>query len=62
MGVITYRLNLNISPKMSYGMLECGSYVRELHAYDCVIKKGCYLCWTLCIFVCTYTYIVIIIK
>ena len=24
MGVIIYSFDLNISPKMSYGMLECG--------------------------------------
>ena len=38
MGVIIYSFNLHISPKMSYGVLECGSYVTELHAYDFVIK------------------------
>ena len=32
-------INLNISPKMSYGMLKC-DIVRELHAYDFVIEKG----------------------
>ena len=51
MGVIAYTFNLNISPKMSYGVLEW-YYVTELHAYDFVIKifvinKGCYLCQTL---------------
>ena len=30
--------NLNISPKMSYGVLEYDSDVTELHAYDFVIK------------------------
>ena len=49
--VIIYRFNLNISPKMSYGVLECDIVVIELHAYDFVIqdfviKKGCYLCRT----------------
>ena len=39
MGVIVYSFNLNISPTMSYGVLECDSYVTELHAYDFVIKK-----------------------
>ena len=53
MGVITYSFNLNISPKMSYGVLECDSYVTEFHAYDFVIKgfyvikQGRYLCQTL---------------
>ena len=51
MGVIIYSFNLNISPKMSYGVHEC-DIVTELHAYDFVIKdfiikNGCYLCWTL---------------
>ena len=40
MGVIIYTFNLNISPKMSYGVLEYDSYVTELHAHDFVIKKG----------------------
>ena len=45
MGVIIYSFNLNISPKMSYGVLECDSYVTELHVYsfaikDFVIKRG----------------------
>ena len=39
MGVIIYSFNLNVSPKMSYGVLEC-CYVSELHAYDFVIKRG----------------------
>ena len=52
MGVIIYSFNLNISPKMSYGVLEWYCYVTELHAYDFVlkdfvIKKWHYLCWTL---------------
>ena len=48
MGVIIYSLNWNISPKMSHGMLECDiCYVTELHAYDFVIKNGCYLFWAL---------------
>ena len=25
---------------MSYGVLDCDSYVTELHAYDFVIKEG----------------------
>ena len=47
MGAIIYCFNLNISPSMSYGMLQCDIAVTELHAYDFVIKKGHYLCWTL---------------
>ena len=52
MGVIIYSFNLNISSQMAYDMLECYSYVTELHAYDFeikdfVIKDGCYLCQTL---------------
>ena len=47
MGVMIYSFNLNISPKMSYGVLECDIVVTELHAQDFVIKKGRYLCWTL---------------
>ena len=39
MGVIIYSFNLNISPKMSYGVLECYIvYVTELHTYDFAIK------------------------
>ena len=38
MGVIIYSFNLNISPKMSYGVLECDIVVTELHAYDFVIR------------------------
>ena len=50
MGVTIYSFNLNISPKMSYGVLGCDSYVTELHAYDFIkkedfaMKRGCYLC------------------
>ena len=47
MGVIIYSFNLNISPKISYGVPESDTVVTELHAYDLVIKKGRYLCWTL---------------
>ena len=55
MHVITYSFNLKISPKMSYGVLVCDIVsVTELHAYSFVIKdfglkRGRYLCWTLCI-------------
>ena len=44
MWVIIYSFNLNISPKISHGVLECDILMLELHAYDFVIKKGCYLC------------------
>ena len=52
MDVIIYSLNLNISPKVSYGVLGCDIIVTELHGYDFVIKdfvikKGRYLCQTL---------------
>ena len=54
MGVIIYSLNLNISPKVSYGVLECDSYVTKLHPYDFirkdfVIKRGI-ICAGPCIF------------
>ena len=63
MGAIIYCFNLNISPSMSYGMLQCDIAVTELHAYDFVIKdfvikKGHYLCWT-CVFnilICVHIY------
>ena len=35
MGVITYRFNLNISSKMSYGVLEC--YIVMLQNYMLMI-------------------------
>ena len=35
MGVIIYSFNLNISPKMSYGVLECG--IAMLETYMLVI-------------------------
>ena len=39
MGVIIYSFNLNISPKMSYGVLDYDIVnVTESHAYDFVIK------------------------
>ena len=53
MGVIIYSFNMNISPKIVYGVLECDvATITELHAYDFVIKnfvmkKERYLCWTL---------------
>ena len=41
MGVIIYNLNLNISPKMSYGVLECD--IVMLHNYMLMIfnKRFC---------------------
>ena len=44
MGIIIYSFTLNISPKMSHGVLECDI---QRHAYDSVMKRGCYLCRTL---------------
>ena len=52
--------NLNISPKMSYGVLDIimlQNYMLIVHTRLCtlyVITKGCYLCWTLYIHVCAY--------
>ena len=52
MGIIVYSFNLNISPKMSYGVPEYD--IVMLQNYMLMIfnkifcnKKGCYLCWTL---------------
>ena len=52
MGVITESFNLNISPKMSCGVLECD--IGMLQNYTLMIlnkrfcnKKGHYLCQTL---------------
>ena len=44
MGGITYAFNMNILPKMSYGVVEC-DIVMEVHAYhfviqDFVIQRG----------------------
>ena len=54
MGVIIYSSNLNISPEMAYGVLECDIVVTELHAYDFVIKdfviKKGIICAGPCIF------------
>ena len=53
MGVIIYSFNLNISPKMSYGVLEgdivmLQNYMVTIFVIkDFVIKKGHYLCGTL---------------
>ena len=32
MGVIIYSFNLNMSPKMSHGVLECDIVMLQLHA------------------------------
>ena len=54
MGVIIYSFDLSISCKMAYGVLECDHCcVIELHVYNFVMKRGCYLCWT-CVCVCIY--------
>ena len=34
MGAIIYSFSLNISAKMSYGVLECDIVVTEFHAND----------------------------
>ena len=52
MGVTIYSFNLNISPKVSDGVLVWYCDVTELHAYDfvikdSVIKQGLSLCRTL---------------
>ena len=36
--MVIYSFYLNISPKMSYGVLECDVVVTEGHAYGFVIK------------------------
>ena len=41
MDVIIYSFNLNISPKMSYGVPECD--VTELYACDFVIKRALFV-------------------
>ena len=41
MGIIIYSFKLNISPKMSYGVLESDSHIAQLHAYDFVTKRFC---------------------
>ena len=43
MGVIIYSFNLNISPKISYGVLECDVMYRITYDFvikDFVVKKG----------------------
>ena len=48
MGVIIYSFNLNISPKMSYGVPECDTIMLQNYMLmifvikDFVMKKGCY--------------------
>ena len=49
MGVIIYSFNLNISSKISYGMLEYDivmlqNYMLMISLKDFEIKKGHYLC------------------
>ena len=44
MGVIVYTFNLNISPKMSHGVLECDIVMLQNYAHDFVIKKGGVFC------------------
>ena len=46
MGVIIYSSNLNISPKMSYGVLECDIVMLQNYMLMICNKKGHYLCWT----------------
>ena len=41
--------DLNISPKMSYGVIACGIVVIELHTYDFLIKRGI-ICARPCMF------------
>ena len=56
MGVIIYSFNLNISPKMSYGVLVCDTVMLQNYMLmmfiikDFVIIKGHNLCQTLNIF------------
>ena len=63
MGVVIYSVNLNISTKMSYGVLECDIVVRELHTSDFVIKRGvicarpCILYNTVMMDTCPYTFV-----
>ena len=38
MGVIIYSFNLNISPKMAYGVLECDIVMLQNYMLDFVIK------------------------
>ena len=53
MGVIIYSFNLNISPKMSYGVLECAIVILQNYMLIMIFnkrfcnKKGHYLCQTL---------------
>ena len=58
MGVIIYSFNLIISPKMSYGVLECDTVMlQSLHAYnfvkDFIIKRSV-ICARSCIFLYMY--------
>ena len=44
---IIYSFTLNISPKMSYGVLECDIVLQNYMLMILYLKKGHYLCWTL---------------
>ena len=61
MGVIIYSFNLNISPKMSCGVLECDILMLQNDMLMICNKRfynetGHYLCQTLYIFVNIYTH------
>ena len=44
MGVLIYIFNVNISPKIIYGVLECDVVMLQNYMLiDFVIKKRCYL-------------------
>ena len=38
MGIIIYSFNLNISPQMPYGVLDCDIMLTKLCSYDFLIK------------------------
>ena len=50
MGVIIYSFNFNISPKMSYVVLECDIVMLQNYAYDKKHKNGHYLYQTMHIY------------
>ena len=58
MCVIIYSFNLNISLKMSYGVLKCDIVVTQLHAYDFVTKyfvvKSGFICTGPYLYLCLY--------
>ena len=47
MSVIICSFNLNISPKMSYSVLESDIFMLQDYMLVFYNKKVCYLCWTL---------------